>query len=287
VAQVVSEAARALAAAGCDTPRLDAEVLLAHLLDKDRPWLYAHPEHPLSERQLEDYRTLVSRRLEREPVAYIVGHKEFFGLDFIVTPGVLIPRPETELLVETALGIAEAISCPSLAVADVGTGSGAIAVTLARHLPRAQVVATDISSNALDVARRNALRHHVADRVFWVQGDLLAPLCGPFHLVVANPPYLRQAELAVAPPEVTCWEPSSALNGGIDGLRIIRRLLKMSSGLLHSNGALLVEIGAEQGTEALSLARQYFPRGDVEVAKDLANRDRLLVVRLFAKAFSI
>jgi release factor glutamine methyltransferase len=241
----------------------------------------------MSERRLESYRTLVSRRSEREPVAYIVGHKEFFGLDFTVTPSVLIPRPETELLVETALDIAEAISCPSLTVADVGTGSGVVAVTLARHLPRAQVVATDISSNALGVARQNAMRHHVADRVFCVQGNLLAPVCGPFHLIVANPPYLRQAELAAAPPEVGRWEPPSALNGGTDGLKVIRRLLQVSPGLLHGGGALLVEIGAEQGAEVLSLARGHFPRGDVDVAKDLANRDRLLVVRLFAKAFSI
>jgi len=282
VSHLLQEAPRALAAAGCDTPRLDAEVLLAHVLGRDRAWLYAHPQAMLSPDQLHHYRDLISRRARREPVAYLTGHKEFFGLDFIVTPEVLIPRPETELLIEQALRWAAADA--PLTIADVGTGSGVIAVTLAVHLSQARLVATDTSPAALLVARRNAVRHRVADRVHCVQGDLLTPLAGPFHLIVANPPYLTHAELSAAPPEVARWEPRPALDGGPDGLATIRRLLAMAPPRLRSNGALLVEIGAGQRWEVLALARRHFPQATVEILRDYARRDRLLVVRLFAKA---
>ncbi len=278
VDSVLREATHTLTFAGCDTPRLDAEVLLAHVLGQDRAWLYAHPEHLPSPRQLSAYRALVSRRAKREPVAYLTGHKEFFGLDFVVTPDVLVPRPETELLVEQALGWAERVPAP-LTIADVGTGSGAIAVTLAVHLPGALVVATDTSPAALALARRNAARHGVAGRVHCVQGDLLAPLAGGFSLVVANPPYLSPADLAAAPPEVARWEPRAALDGGPDGLATIRRLLAVASDRLRPDGALLMEIGAGQGAEVLALARRHFPQATVEIAKDYAGLDRMLFLR--------
>jgi release factor glutamine methyltransferase len=277
--QTLKQATDTLAAAGCDTPRLDAEVLLAHTLDRDRAWLYAHPEQILSSYQLGTYQSLVSRRARREPVAYLTGHKEFFGLEFIVTPDVLIPRPETERLVELALQWVAATSSSPI-IADVGTGSGAIAVTLAVHLPHAFVVATDTSPAALVVAQRNAARHGVADRVRYVQGDLLAPLAGRYtYFIVANPPYLSQAELAAAPPEVARWEPRAALDGGPDGLSVIRHLLVMAAERLHPGAALLVEIGASQGAEVLQLARRHFPQATVEIARDDAERDRLLAVR--------
>jgi release factor glutamine methyltransferase len=253
-------------------------VLLAHALGRERSWLYAHPENLLSPHQLSLYQSLVSRRARREPVAYLTGHKEFFGLDFVVTPDVLIPRPETEHLVEWALQLAVAIPSP-LTMADVGTGSGAIAVTLAVRLAQAVVVATDTSSAALAVTQRNAGCHGVAGRIHCVQGDLLAPLIGRFHLIVANPPYLSHADLAAAPPEVANWEPRAALDGGPDGLAVIRHLLAMASDRLHPNGALLVEIGASQGPEVFSLARRHFPQAKVEIARDYAGLDRLLVVR--------
>jgi release factor glutamine methyltransferase len=279
VLQTLKQVTDTLAAAGCDTPRLDAEVLLAHALDRDRAWLYAYPEQTLSQHQLSVYQTLVSRRARREPVAYLTGHKEFFGLEFIVTPDVLIPRLETERLVESALQWM-ATTSPLPIIADVGTGSGAIAVTLAVHLPQAYVVATDTSPAALVVAQRNAARHGVADRVRYVQGDLLAPLAGRFtYFIVANPPYLSQAELAAAPPEVARWEPHAALDGGPDGLSVIRHLLLMAEDRLHPGGGLLVEIGAGQGAEVLKLARHQFPQATVEIARDYAERDRLLVVR--------
>lgn len=279
VAQTLLHATGTLATAGCDTPRLDAEVLLAYVLGQDRAWLYAHPEHILSSPHWSAYQSLVSRRAGREPVAYLTGHQEFFGLDFVVTSDVLIPRPETERLVELALQQMAGLSSPRVIV-DVGTGSGAIAVALAVHLPRACVVATDTSAAALALAGRNAARHGVGDRVRCVQSDLLAPLTGGYiHLIVANPPYLSQAELAAAPPEVARWEPRAALDGGREGLDIIHRLLAMATDRLLPSGALLMEIGASQGAQALALARRHFPRASVEIAMDYAKRDRLLVVR--------
>jgi release factor glutamine methyltransferase len=278
LAQTLGYATQVLVTAGCDTPRLDAEVLLAHVLAHDRAWLYTHPEHVLSPPQLSTYRSLVSQRVAREPVAYLTGCKEFFGLDLIVTPDVLIPRPETEQLVE--LAIQWIANAPSRGlIADVGTGSGAVAVALAVHLPQSHIIATDTSPAALAVARRNAVRHRVANRVHCVQGDLLAPLARTFHLIVANPPYLSQTELATAPPEVACWEPRAALDGGPDGLAMICSVLEMASDRLCPGGALLVEIGAGQGTEVLSLARRRFSQATIEIVKDYAKRDRLLVVR--------
>jgi release factor glutamine methyltransferase len=275
---ILEHASQALAAASCDTPRLDAEVLLAHLLGQNRAWLHAHPEHALTPTQLGAYQSLVSRRARREPVAYLTGHKEFFGLDFFVTSDVLVPRPETERLVELALQWLASFSLPGI-VADVGTGSGAIAVTLAARVPQTRVVATDTSPAALALARRNAARHGVANRLFCVQAHLLAPLAGPLDLIVANPPYLSSSELAAAPPEVAGFEPRLALDGGPDGLSVIRELLVMALDHLRSDGALLVEIGAGQGAQVLALARHHFPEATIEIARDYAGHDRMLVVR--------
>ena len=277
-AQTLEQASQILAAAGCEAPRLDSEVLLAHVLGQDRAWLYAHPEYVLSPTQSSAYQSLVSRRAQREPVAYLTRHKEFYALDLFVTRDVLIPRPETEGLVEQAIQWVKTSSVPGT-IADVGAGSGAIAVSLAVNLPQAQVIATDTSPTALAVARHNAARHGVANRVFPLQGDLLAPLSGPLGLVVANPPYLSQAELAEAPPEVARWEPRAALDGGPDGLDVIRRLLGMASDRLGPGAALLVEIGAGQGSDVLGLAHRYFPGATVEIARDYADRDRMLCVR--------
>jgi release factor glutamine methyltransferase len=293
VAHVLKHATHILATAGCDTPRLDSEVLLAHVLDQDRAWLYAHPEYALDPSQQAAYHVFVSRRAERRPVAYLTGHQEFFGLDFFVSPHVLIPRPETELLVEQAIHRAttasghpkprmtkpESWADSSLVIADLGTGSGAIAVTLALHLPQARLIAIDISPAALAVARRNAARHGVDDRVHCLQADLLAPLAISVDLILANPPYLSHAELAAAPPEVARWEPRTALDGGPDGLVVIRHLLDIASDRLSPGGALLVEIGAGQGAGVLELARFHFPGATVEIARDYAGRDRLLVVQ--------
>jgi release factor glutamine methyltransferase len=279
IAQVLAGAISTLVAAGCETPRLDAEILLAHILEKSRAWLYAYSEHALTAWQFNDFQGLIARRAAREPVAYLVGRKEFFGLDLIVTPHVLIPRPETERLVELALERVSTWSAGKVIV-DVGTGSGAIAVSIAVRTAGAhRIVAADVSSAALSVARQNAFRHEVAGHISCIQADLLAPLSGRLDLVVSNPPYLSEAELATAPPEVSRWEPRAALDGGTDGLSVIRRLLALASVRLGPRGSLLVEIGAGQAAAARALARRHFPASTVKVASDYAGRDRVLVVQ--------
>ncbi|GAB4460776.1 MAG: peptide chain release factor N(5)-glutamine methyltransferase [Anaerolineae bacterium] len=267
--------------AGSESAQLDAEVLLCHTLRQERAWLFAHPHTPLSPAQSATFRQQVNRRLNREPVAYIVQQRAFFGLDFWVTPDVLIPRPETELLVETALQLAGAQPGAPLTIADVGTGSGCIAVSLARHLPRAVVWAVDISPGALAVAERNAKAHGVAGRITFAGGDLLAPLPGPFDVIASNPPYVAQADLTnpATMPEVRRFEPHLALDGGPSGLQVIERLLCQAAEKLRPTGSLLVEIGFNQGQAARALAQRHFPKAAAQIKQDLAGLDRLLVVR--------
>jgi len=267
---------RALAQSALDSPRLDAEVLLAHALGTTRAQLHAHPQRELSSAELASYRQLVERRAQREPVAYIVGHKEFYGLDLFVDNRVLIPRPETELLVERSIGIARAQGL--FLIADVGTGSGAIAVSLALHLPQALVYATDASPGALEVAACNCRCHGVEGRVRLLQGHLLEPLLEPIDLIVANLPYVSQAELAQLPPEIGRYEPREALSGGPDGLDHIRRLLAQAGRYLRLPGVILLEIGATQGKAVTALARCHFPAAKVEIAKDYAGLDRVVMV---------
>jgi release factor glutamine methyltransferase len=289
LSDILEKAIHRLTAAGCDTPRLDAEVLLAHSLGWERTWLYLHFSDPLDENQTNEFEALLHRREQREPVAYIVGHKEFFGLEFEVNPHVLIPRPETELLVETALKIYDfnmtsdssqfTIHNLQFAIADVGTGSGCIAVTLAKHLPTVSIFALDTSPAALLLARRNAEKHAVAGSITFLSGDLLAGLTEPVDLIVSNPPYVSRSELAAAMPEVSRYEPRLALDGDEDGLDVIRLLLPQASEKLKPGGALLVEIGSTQGPAVMQLVQAYFPGAAVEVKKDLAGLDRLLVVK--------
>lgn len=293
IIQALGWARDALHGVGSDTPELDAEVLLAHSLGQQRAWLYAHPEHHLDPTTVDAYVALVRRRVTGEPVAYLVGHKEFFGLDFDVTPAVLVPRPETELLVEICLSRLrdqEAVHT----IIDVGTGSGILAVTLAVHLPAALVVAADLSLNALALARRNAARHNVVGRVAFVRADLLEPFGSAFDVIVSNPPYLRSDEMPQHTPASGCgenrrgrrvrfpdplaWEPRAALAGGRDGLRIVQRLLQTAKRRLRSGGTLVMEMGARQGPAALALAHRYFPTADIAVHRDYAGLDRALVV---------
>lgn len=277
VADALKTAVQRLAAAHCETPQLDAEILLAHTLNQTRTWLLSYPQAQLAAEQSQAFWHTIERRAAREPVAYITGHKEFFALDFAVSPAVLIPRPETELLVETALQLAAAWPQPTLA--DVGAGSGCIAVALASRLPRAQITAIDISAAALAVARHNAQQHSVAERITFLPGDLLAPLPHPVDLIASNPPYVSQPQLAATAPEVQQFEPRLALDGGPAGLDIIERLLAQAPKKLKPGGALLVEIGFDQGAAVKKLAQSYFPGAEVHIKPDLAGLDRLLVVR--------
>jgi release factor glutamine methyltransferase len=280
---LLETATRRLAGAGCDTPRLDAEVLLAHTLGRDRTWLYAHLPEPLAQADRDHFEQLLGRRAEREPVAYLAGHKEFFALDFRVNRHVLIPRPETELLVETAIRLVNekrGATHAGVTIADVGTGSGCIATALARRLTDVAVVAIDCSLEALELARQNAAGHEVTDRISFLSGHLLQPLSQPVDLIVSNPPYLSRTELAdpALAPEVSRFEPRLALDGGPDGLDVIRPLLAQAREKIKPGGSLLIEIGSTQGQAVASLAGTHFPRAGIHVEKDLAGLDRLLLV---------
>lgn len=275
--EALAQAATRLDNDGVESPRFDAELLLAHVLGVNRAAILAHPDRTLTPKQLTRFRDLVTRRAEREPLAYIVGRREFFGLDFTVDPRVLIPRPETELLVEYALRLARRLDGPAH-IADAGAGSGAIAVTLAVHLPQATIYALDDSAEALEVVAENARRHGVGDRVHRLQGDLLAPLPGPVDLITANLPYVAADEWAELAPEIRDHEPRAALDGGADGLALIRRLLATAEPHLRPGGAILLEIGASQGVAVTALARQSFPLADVQLQQDYAGLDRLIVI---------
>ncbi|WP_446745548.1 peptide chain release factor N(5)-glutamine methyltransferase [Silvibacterium acidisoli] len=224
-------------------PRLDAELLLRHVLQQDRAWLLTHPEVELSAAQSAAYEAAIARRIRHEPIQYIRGTQEFYGLDFLVGPGVLIPRPETEHLVEAAL---ERLPKRSpLSIVDVGTGSGILAVTFAKQLPDARVVAVDLSVDALSIARENARRHDVEDRIRFIESDLLAALPGEiFDAVVSNPPYIPDTE--VLEPQVRNYEPEQALFAGADGLDIYRRLIPEAHAALRPKGWLLMEFGHGQ-----------------------------------------
>ncbi len=255
---------------------LAARLLLAHILGCTLTDLFVHPERALSDREVAAYRQAIARRAHHEPVAYIVGHRAFMHLDLLVDKRVLIPRPETELLVERAVKLAS--QWPNPRIADVGTGSGAIAIALATRLPRARIVATDNSAAALDLARDNAARHGVSGRITFLHGNLLAPLDAPVDLIVANLPYVSEREYVLLPPDIRLYEPRAALVGGTDGLAVIGELLHTAHPYLTAGGEILIEIGARQGNAVRTLASQAFPRAKIKVLRDYAGHERIVQV---------
>jgi release factor glutamine methyltransferase len=277
--QLIAAAAAALDAAGVGTPRLDAELLLAAACAVDRTALYVRGREPMPSRSVDTFRSFVARRRGRGPRPYIVGRQEFWSLEFAVTPSVLIPRPETELLVELALGAARgARHGVPLRLCDVGTGSGCIAVALARELPSADVWALDVSMRALAVAELNAQRLGGAERVRFLRSDLFASVAHQqFDIILANPPYLTGDDLADLQPEVA-FEPRSALDGGADGLTIMRRLLGTAPHRLAEGGWLLIEIGSEQAAAVGSLARAA-GFSTISIRSDYAGLPRVLMAR--------
>jgi len=273
--EVLAQATVCLERAGVQTPRLDAQVLLAEACRLSRAGLLTRRE-PLGESEAERFDAMLSRRMRREPLAYILGRKEFFSLDFEVNSHVLIPRPETETLAGAALDFLKARG--EARVLDIGTGSGILAVALAVNEPRARIVATDISPDALEVARRNALRNRCADRIAFLPSDLFPPGAGRFDLVVSNPPYIEDRLIDDLEPEVARFEPRAALAGGVDGLDFYRRIGARAKTWLKPNGALMVEIGAGQGTKVAEILAR-FGLEVVAVLSDLAGIERVIHAR--------
>ncbi len=264
---------------GSETPRLDAEILLAKARNCPRIQLYVQYHELLTEDERAVMRDLVRRRAQAEPVAYLVGHREFFGLDFRVTPDVLIPRPETETLVLELIAAAKSYTRPR--ILDIGTGSGCIAVATAVNLPPATITATDISAPAIEIARQNASQHEVAGRMIFHEGDLFAPLetGESFDLIVSNPPYVADGEMATLSADIRRHEPQQALRAGPQGLDVIARLVAGAGAHLAPGGSLLMEISPEQAAAVVSLIDQTGAFETARVIKDPSGSERVVAAR--------
>jgi release factor glutamine methyltransferase len=317
ISQELRAAMAQLDAARVDAPATTARLLLSQVTQQSKAWLVAHGDESLSAAQLQQFHALLARVIAHEPLFYVLGHREFFGLDLIIDKRVLIPRPETEMLVELALaewglwngewGMKDAGGpfrtpySPFPIFMDVGTGSGAVPIAIAKHAPAARLIATDISKDALDVARMNAERHGVAERITFVQADLLAGVHAMPLVITANLPYVTREEIDGLPPEIQAHEPRVALDGGDDGLDLVRRLLMQIAAMtkyptpnlpqgrsaspsfdkLRRRGvrAAFLEFGASQGPAVLAAARSILPNAHSEIKKDLAQLDRVLALR--------
>ena len=278
ISEAIKQAEQALTKGNIESARLEAEILLANALKVDRIYLYVHSDEILTESQSKLYNDFIQRRLSHEPTDYIIGHREFMGLDFIVNENVLIPRPDTEILVETVIERLKDID-GTINIVDVGTGSGAIAISLAKFLHNAKVDAVDISEAALNIAKLNANNNDLADKVKFHQGDLFVPISdNRYNAIVSNPPYIPSAVIDTLEPEVAKYEPKIALDGGNDGLNFYRRLIDESPAFLVDGGFLAVEIGYDQAQTVAELAKKHF--NQVEVIKDLSQNDRVVVAKL-------
>ena len=277
IRQLASQLAATLQRHRIPDSRLEAEVLLRHALQYDRAQFYTSLNEPVAPELHNRITELATRRTRGEPLAYITGHKEFYALDFTVSPAVLIPRQETELLVDTALAFAHQHPTARISVADIGTGSGAIAVALAKNLPRPRVYATDRSPDALAIAAQNCRKHGVQDRVSLLQGDLLTPIPRPVDLIVSNPPYIASELLPELAPEVR-REPQLALDGGEQGLQVIRRLIEQAPAALNAGGRIIVEISPEQLDAVREIAQTHFPNANIEHRNDLLRLPRCVTI---------
>ncbi|MDY6299406.1 MAG: peptide chain release factor N(5)-glutamine methyltransferase [Selenomonadaceae bacterium] len=260
---------------GIESPRLDAEVLLSHILGRERIYLYVHFDEPLEPAELARYREAIKQRVQRVPVAYIIGEKEFMGLTFKVTEDTLVPRPDTEILVQAAIERLRARG-DAPRFADIGTGTGAICLSVLHFLPKAQADTVDISPAARAVAEENAAALGASDRITFLTGDLLAPLAGQcYDAILSNPPYIPDGDIAALAPEVRLKEPHTALAGGRDGLDFYRRLTADAPALLKDGGFLAVEVGIHQAVPVAALAAPAFSR--TEILKDYAGIERIVI----------
>ena len=275
-----------------ETPHLEAEILLAHALKLKRIELYTGHERILNQNELNHFKTLIQRRSKHEPLAYITGFQPFMSLDIFVDRSVLIPRPETEKLVEVAIdtiksisrrsdsqsdqtGEAKSLAYAAYTIADIGTGSGAIAISLAKYLPDIIIIGIDSSDAALKVANKNSNLHNVENRCQFRHGYLLEPLTEKVDLIVANPPYIPSEVIATLQPEVKDWEPHSALDGGKDGLNFINQLLEKSPLHLKAQGFLIMEIGFDQAEKVKEKALNHFQT--IKIIKDYSGKDRIFL----------
>ena len=272
--EALNQARVSLQTRNIEDASFESELLLRHTLKITRAQLYANPDRILTREEETTFWVFVKRRLNLEPLAYIARSREFYGLSFYVDHRVLIPRPETELLVEETIKSAQ--NYPSLTIADIGTGAGAIAISLALNLPQAKIYATDISKPALEVARINAERHKVSHRIELLEGNLLEPLPGPFDLVVANLPYVTGQELAKT--EELGWEPQVALYGGQDGLDKIRELLNQLEKKNAPKGSVFLEVGLGQAKTVTRLFKHYCPEACIEALPDLGGITRVITL---------
>lgn len=275
--QALTSAIDKLTAARVGSSRMNAELLLMFTLGCDRAYLYAHPERPLTSEELARYDDLLAQRAQGMPAQYLTGHQEFWGMDLIVTPAVLIPRPETEHVIETVLTLARAEPNSPLGIVDVGTGSGCIALALAKELPAAIIDATDISAEALAIARANAARHELDSRIHFAQADLLAGMpAAAFDFVISNPPYVGNSEEDQVELEVRKFEPRTAVFSGPTGMEVIERLIPQAHAALKPGGWLVMEISA---SVAESVRRQLGEWKDLRITEDLQGIPRVASAR--------
>lgn len=276
IADALRSASQRLDTAGVADPRREAASLLALALDRPNTFLIAHPEYELTVDELSKFEAFTARREKREPFQYIAGKQEFYGLDFEVTPAVLIPRPETEILVEEAIKELAKLETPRFC--EIGVGSGCISVSILANVPTATAVATDISPEAIKVARRNAERHSVADRLTLIEGDLFAGVKGKFDMIVSNPPYVPDGDLAEMQSEVRDYEPHGALFAGTHGLRVLDQIIHEAPVRLDPGGILLLEIGRGQ-SERLGKCLEAATWQRVEFINDLQEIPRTIKAR--------
>ena len=280
IGDTIRETQRSFEVVAIPDARLEAEIIVTNVLRMPRQHLYAYREEELTSQQAQLLSQLVERRVGREPLAYILGHKECYGLDLAVGPAVMIPRPETELLVEQALFLSMMrMESGAIVIAEPGTGSGAISINLALHLPMARIYATELFPEALKVAAFNVHKHNVADRITLVQGNLLEPVPELADIIVANLPYVSSDKIAKLQPEIQ-WEPREALDGGLDGLDVIRSLLKQAQSSLKKTGVIILEIDPHQAEPLEELALKLFPSSTTRVEQDLARLDRIFMINL-------
>jgi release factor glutamine methyltransferase len=270
--QALGSVRKALRNKDFEDASIEGEILLRHILKVERAYLFSHLDDVLTSFQEDALKKVLARRIQEEPVSYIIGHKEFYGLDFIVDNRVLIPRPESELMVEKTIEIVKKQKITT--IADIGTGSGAIAISLAVNLPDVIIHATDISKDALEVARQNCKKHRVEDRIVLLQGDLLEPLPGTYDLIVANLPYVKTADIKEQ--KSLRFEPGLTLDGGEAGLDVIGKAVRQADKKLNKKGCMIIEIGQGQAESVCELIKKEYPTSVIQVYPDLAGIARII-----------